>query len=115
MVTPAVSRGERHVDVTQAELANFVFGKGVPDKGGEPLAKLDRALDRSRLVPSTIMKPAVLDDQDDRDYNHGLKHQARSNGGATIPFKSVSSFPPPGSGTSPLHRSVLTMRLVLSR
>jgi alkyl sulfatase BDS1-like metallo-beta-lactamase superfamily hydrolase len=74
VITPAASRGERHVDVTRGELVDFVLGKGAPAKGGEPLAELDRVLDRSRLMPPTMTRPAVLDDNGDREYNHGLEH-----------------------------------------
>jgi alkyl sulfatase BDS1-like metallo-beta-lactamase superfamily hydrolase len=74
VITTADSKAATHVDVTRRELADFVLGKGVPATGGEPLAKLDRVLDRSRLMPPTAMKPSVLDDKGDLDYNHGLEH-----------------------------------------
>ncbi|HRP87528.1 MAG TPA: alkyl sulfatase dimerization domain-containing protein, partial [Gammaproteobacteria bacterium] len=75
VILPVDSVGARHVDVTRSELADFVVGKGAPARaGGELLAELDRVLDRSRLMPPTMTKPAVLDDKGDRDYNHGLEH-----------------------------------------
>ncbi|NGP53394.1 alkyl sulfatase dimerization domain-containing protein [Thioalkalivibrio sp. XN8] len=74
VITPVASRSERHVDVTRGELADFVLGKGAPAKGGEPLAELDRVLDRSRLMPPTMTRPGVLDDKGAREYNHGLEH-----------------------------------------
>ncbi len=51
-----------------------VLGKGVPARGAEPLAKLDRMLDRSRLMPVGTAVPAVLDAKDDLKYNDGLEH-----------------------------------------
>jgi hypothetical protein len=60
--------------VTRSELADFVVGKGVPAKGGEPLAELDRVLDRSRLMPPAMPVPAVLDAKGDLKYNDGLEH-----------------------------------------
>jgi alkyl sulfatase BDS1-like metallo-beta-lactamase superfamily hydrolase len=74
VISPVASRGARHVDVTRSELADFVLGKGVPAKGGEPLAELDRLLDRSRLIPPAIAVPAVLDAKGDLKYNDGLEH-----------------------------------------
>jgi alkyl sulfatase BDS1-like metallo-beta-lactamase superfamily hydrolase len=75
VISPVDSRGASHVDVTRSELADFVVGKGAPaGAGGEALAELDRVLDRSRLMPPTMTKPAALDDKDDREYNHGLEH-----------------------------------------
>jgi alkyl sulfatase BDS1-like metallo-beta-lactamase superfamily hydrolase len=74
VITPAASRGSRHVDVTRRELADFVIGKSTPAKGGEPLAELDRVLDRSRLLPPTTATPAVLDAKGDFKYNDGLDH-----------------------------------------
>jgi len=46
-------------------------------KAGEPLAELDRVLERSQLMLATAAKPAVLDDKGDLDYRHGLEHWAR--------------------------------------
>jgi hypothetical protein len=60
--------------VTRPELADFVLGKGAPAKGGEPLAELDRVLDRSRLLPPATPTPAVLDAKGDLEYNDGLEH-----------------------------------------
>jgi len=75
VITPADSRGARHVDVTRSELADFVLGKGAPARaGGELLAELDRVLDRSRLMPPTMAVPAVIDTKGDLEYNHGLEH-----------------------------------------
>jgi hypothetical protein len=67
-------RGARHVQVTRSELADFVLGKGAPAKGGEPLAELDRLLDRSRLIPPAMAVPAVLDAKGRLKYNSGLEH-----------------------------------------
>jgi alkyl sulfatase BDS1-like metallo-beta-lactamase superfamily hydrolase len=74
VILPVASRGARHVDVTRSELAEFVVGKGAPAKGGEPLAELDRFLDRSRLMPATAAIPAVLDAKGGLKYNDGLEH-----------------------------------------
>ncbi len=74
MITPVASRGERHVEVTRPELADFVLGKGAPAKGGAPLAELNRVLDRSRLLSLTMSVPEVLDTQGDLEYNRGLEH-----------------------------------------
>ncbi|MFZ0131826.1 MAG: alkyl sulfatase dimerization domain-containing protein [Desulfobacterales bacterium] len=74
VILPVASRGARHVNVTRSELADFVLGKGAPAKGGEPLAELDRVLDRSRLMPPTMAVPAVLDAKGDLKYNDGLEH-----------------------------------------
>ncbi len=74
VISPVASRGACHVDVTRSELADFVLGKGAPAKGGEPLAELDRALDRSRLMPPAMAVPAVLDAKGDLKYNDGLEH-----------------------------------------
>jgi hypothetical protein len=60
--------------VTRRELADFALGKGVPTKSGEPLAELDRLLDRSRLLPPPTPTPAVLDAKGDLKYNDGLEH-----------------------------------------
>mgnify|MGYP000933951745 CR=1 FL=1 len=74
VISTAVSRAPTHVDLTRRELADFVLGKGVPAKGGGPLAELDRVMDRSRLLPSTTPTPAVLDARGDLKYNDGLEH-----------------------------------------
>jgi len=74
VILPVASRGARHVDVTRPELADFVLGKGAPAEGGEPLAELDRVLDRSRLLPLTMAVPEVLDTKGDLKYNYGLEH-----------------------------------------
>jgi alkyl sulfatase BDS1-like metallo-beta-lactamase superfamily hydrolase len=74
VISPVTSRGARHVDVTRGELADFVVGKGAPAKGGEPLAELDRVLDRSRLMPPATAVPAVLDAKGDLKCNDGLEH-----------------------------------------
>jgi alkyl sulfatase BDS1-like metallo-beta-lactamase superfamily hydrolase len=74
VITPVASQGARHVDVTRKQLADFVVGKGAPAKGGEPLAELDRVLDRSRLMPPAMAVPAVLDAKGDLKYNDGLEH-----------------------------------------
>jgi hypothetical protein len=57
--------------VTRRELADFVLGKGVPAKSGEPLAELDRLLDRSRLLPPTTPTPAVPDAKGDLKHIDG--------------------------------------------
>jgi alkyl sulfatase BDS1-like metallo-beta-lactamase superfamily hydrolase len=74
VISDADSKAAKHVDVTRSELADFVVGKGAPAKGGEPLAELDRVLDRSRLMPPTTAVPAVLDAKGDLKYNDGLEH-----------------------------------------
>lgn len=74
VISPVASRGARHVDVTRSELAEFVIGKGAPAKGGEPLAELDRVLDRSRLMPPAMAVPPVLDAKADSRYNDALEH-----------------------------------------
>jgi len=62
------------VDATRSGLADFVVGRGGPSKGGEPLAELDRMLDRSRLMPPAMAVAAVLDAKGDLKYNDGLEH-----------------------------------------
>jgi len=74
VISPVASRGERHVDVTRSELADFVLGKGAPAKGGEALAELDRVLDRSRMLPPSAAVPAVIDAHGEQKYNSGLEH-----------------------------------------
>lgn len=74
VISDVDSKAATHVDVRRPELADFVLGKGAPPKGGEPLAELDRVLDRSRLLPLTTSVPEVLDTIDDLKYNHGLEH-----------------------------------------
>ena len=74
VITPVYSRGERHVEVTQSALADFVLGKGVPTNGGEALAELDRMLDRSRMLPPAAAGPAVTDAKGEQKYNSGLEH-----------------------------------------
>lgn len=75
LVTSAVtSRGSRHVDLTRQELADFVLGKSVSVKGGAPLVELDRALDRSRMLPPTRRPPELLDAKGNAHYNYGLEH-----------------------------------------
>jgi alkyl sulfatase BDS1-like metallo-beta-lactamase superfamily hydrolase len=74
VVLPATARGANHVDVTRQELADFTLGRSVPAKGGASLAELDRALDRSRLLPPRSAVPAVLDAKGAAKYNEGLSH-----------------------------------------
>ena len=74
VIPDADSQPPRHVDVTPSELADFVLGKGVPAKGGEPLAELDRVLDRSRLLPPTAAVPAVIDAHGEQKCTSGLEH-----------------------------------------
>jgi alkyl sulfatase BDS1-like metallo-beta-lactamase superfamily hydrolase len=74
VISDVDSEAVTHVAVTRPELADFVLGKGVPAKGGESLAELDRVLDRSRLLPLTMSVPEVLDTKGDLEYNHGLEH-----------------------------------------
>jgi hypothetical protein len=74
VITNADSKGALHVELTRSELADFVLGKGVPAKGGGPMAELDRVLDRSRLLPPTMPTPEVLDAKGDLKYNEGLQH-----------------------------------------
>ena len=74
VISDADSKAAKHVDVTRSELADFVLGKGAPATGGEPLAELDRVLDRSRLMPPATAVPAVLDAKGDLKYNDGLEH-----------------------------------------
>jgi len=74
VITDVDSKAATHVDVTRPELADFVLGKGAPAKGGEPLAELDRVLDRSQLLPLTTSVPEVLDTKGDLKYHYGLEH-----------------------------------------
>jgi hypothetical protein len=74
VISEVVSKATAHIDVTRPELAEFVLGKGAPAKGGEPLAELDRLLDRSRLLPLTTAVPDVLDTKGDLQYSYGLEH-----------------------------------------
>jgi alkyl sulfatase BDS1-like metallo-beta-lactamase superfamily hydrolase len=74
VITPATSRGARHVDVTRSELANFVLGQGAPATGGEALVELDRALDRSRMLPPAAALPSVIDASGGKKYSAGLEH-----------------------------------------
>ena len=52
----------------------LVLGQSAMDQDGDPLAELDRALDRSRLLPPTMATPAVLDANGNLKYNDGLEH-----------------------------------------
>lgn len=74
VITPVASRGERHVDVTRSELADFVLGKGAPAIGGEALAALDRVLDRSRMLPPVAAVPAVIGAHGEQNDYSGLEH-----------------------------------------
>jgi alkyl sulfatase BDS1-like metallo-beta-lactamase superfamily hydrolase len=74
VITPVASRGERHVDVTRSELADFVLGKGAPAIGGEALAELDRVLDRSRMLPPVAAVPAVIGAHGEQNDYSGLEH-----------------------------------------
>jgi len=74
IISPVTSPGSRHVDLTRQELADFVLGKSVSVKGGAPLVELDRALDRSRMLPPTKRAPALLDAKGNAHYNYGLEH-----------------------------------------
>ena len=74
IISPVTSPGSRHVDLTRQELADLVLGKSVSVKGGAPLVELDRALDRSRMLPPTKRAPALLDAKGNAHYNHGLEH-----------------------------------------
>jgi alkyl sulfatase BDS1-like metallo-beta-lactamase superfamily hydrolase len=74
VISPVAAQGPRHVDLTRSELADFVAGKGAPAKGGQPLAELDRVLDRTRLLPATTAIPAVLDAKGGLKVNDGLQH-----------------------------------------
>jgi alkyl sulfatase BDS1-like metallo-beta-lactamase superfamily hydrolase len=68
VITPAAAKATPHVDVTRSELASFVLAKGVPAKGGELLAELDRSLDRSHLLPASARPPAALEPRDKAKY-----------------------------------------------
>jgi len=74
VISPVAARGARHVDVTRSELADFVLGKGAPARSGDALAELDRALDRSRMLPATTATPALLGAKGELKYNDGLEH-----------------------------------------
>jgi alkyl sulfatase BDS1-like metallo-beta-lactamase superfamily hydrolase len=74
IISPVTSPGSRHVDLTRQELADFALGKSVSVKGGAPLVELDRALDRSRMLPPTKRAPALLDAKGNAHYNYGLEH-----------------------------------------
>lgn len=74
VVLPATARGANHVDISRQELADFALGRSVPAKGGMSLAELDRALDRSRLLPPRSATPAVLDAKGAAKYNEGMSH-----------------------------------------
>jgi alkyl sulfatase BDS1-like metallo-beta-lactamase superfamily hydrolase len=74
VITPAASRGARHVHVTRAELASFVLGAGVPAAGGDALVELDRVLDRSRMMPPAAAVPSAIDASGGKKYTEGLAH-----------------------------------------
>lgn len=74
VISDADSKADTHVDITRSELADFVLGKGAPVTGGEPLAELDRVLDRSRMLPPAMAVPAVIDAHGEQKYNSGLEH-----------------------------------------
>jgi len=74
VITDADSKAAAHVDVTRRELADFVVGKGVPAKGGGPLADLDRVLDRSQLMPAAMRPPTVMAPTGKAVYTDGLEH-----------------------------------------
>ncbi len=74
VILPVTARSATHVDLSRQELADFVLGKAVPAKGGASLAELDRALDRSRLMPASTPAPAVIDAKANAHHNYGLEH-----------------------------------------
>jgi alkyl sulfatase BDS1-like metallo-beta-lactamase superfamily hydrolase len=73
VIGDAAAKGAAHVDVTRTELAGFVLGRR-PPKGGDPLAELDRSLDRSHLLPAAARPPAVLEPRDKAKYPDVLEH-----------------------------------------
>jgi alkyl sulfatase BDS1-like metallo-beta-lactamase superfamily hydrolase len=74
VITPVTVASQNHVDLSRQALADFVLGKAVPAKGGASLAELDRALDRSRLMPPATSAPAVVDAKGSAHHNYGLEH-----------------------------------------
>ena len=74
VITGADSKAAVHVDLTRRELADFVLGKGVPAKGGGPLAELDGTLDRSHLMPVAMRPPTVMAPTGKAGYTDGLEH-----------------------------------------
>jgi hypothetical protein len=60
--------------VTRPGLATFVLGKRLPGAGNDPLAELDRALDRSHLLPASVRAPPALEPRDKAKYPDVLEH-----------------------------------------
>ena len=74
VITEAGAKGAPHVEVTRRELAEFVLGRRAPTKAGDPLAELDRSLDRSHLLPAAARPPPALEPRDKAKYPDVLEH-----------------------------------------
>ena len=68
VITDAGAKGPVHVDVSRRELADFVLGKKSTPAANDPLAELDRSLDRSQLMRPSAHPPADLQPRDKAKY-----------------------------------------------
>jgi hypothetical protein len=74
VISPVTVASQNHVVLSRQELADFVLSKAVPATGGASLAELDRALDRSRLMPPATSALAVIDAKGSAHHNYGLEN-----------------------------------------
>ena len=73
MITDAGAKGPIHTDVTRRELADFVLGRRSAGAANDPLAELDRSLDRSHLLPAAAHAPPALEPRDKAKYPEVLE------------------------------------------
>jgi hypothetical protein len=71
---PAEARATRHVTLSRREHAEFVLGRNVPDRGGNPLDRLNRSLDRSQLMPLSEASPQPFTDKGKQKLSDDLEH-----------------------------------------
>jgi hypothetical protein len=74
VISEASGKAPVHVDVSRRDLAEFVLGTRSPPKAGDPLAELDRSLDRSHLTGPSAHPPAVLEPREKAKYPDVLEH-----------------------------------------
>ncbi len=74
VITEAGAKGAAHVEVSRRELADFVLGRRSTPAAGDPLAELDRSLDRGHLLPPSARPPAALQPGDKAKSLEVLQH-----------------------------------------
>jgi hypothetical protein len=74
VITNSVAKGTPHVEVSRRELSDFVLGRRAPGAANDPLAELDRSLDRSHLLPASARAPPPLEPRDKAKYPDVLEH-----------------------------------------